>query len=140
MIVGIGRQTILNLIHAPKLLKRNWPRCGICWLPFRMGSDGERCLGGGVSVYVDEMAAEFGRMKMCHMLADSTDELLAMADSIGVQRKWIQAKGTYREHFDICKAKRSLAIKHGAIEITSRDVGLILIQRKSCSGEPERKE
>ncbi len=38
----------------------------------------------------------FGRMLMCHMMADSTDELLAMADRIGVQRKWLQHPRTPR--------------------------------------------
>ena len=44
-----------------------------------------------MAVYVDNMQAQFGRMKMCHMIADSTEELLAMADRIGVARKWIQS-------------------------------------------------
>ena len=42
-----------------------------------------------MSVYVDNMQAPFGNMVMCHMWADTDDELLAMADAIGVQRKWI---------------------------------------------------
>ena len=43
-----------------------------------------------MSVYVDDMEAGFGRMVMCHMWADTLDELLEMADAIGVQRKWLQ--------------------------------------------------
>lgn len=59
-----------------------------------------------MAVYVDDMKAPFGRMVMCHMLADTTNELLAMADKIGVARKWIQHPGTAKEHFDIAlKAK-----------------------------------
>lgn len=71
-----------------------------------------------MSVYVDDMRAPFGRLIMCHMIADSTKELLAMADRIGVARKWIQKEGTPREHFDIALSKRALAVKAGAIEIT----------------------
>src|ERR1700722_11159755 len=75
-----------------------------------------------MSVYVDDMYAGYGRMKMCHMMADSRTELDEMADKIGVQRKWIQREGTYREHYDVCMAKRTLAIQNGAIEIGWRDV------------------
>ncbi len=70
-----------------------------------------------MTVYVDDMNAPFGRMKMCHMFADSTEELQAMADRIGVQRKWIQYPGTIREHFDIALSKRALAVAAGAVEI-----------------------
>jgi Protein of unknown function (DUF4031) len=80
-----------------------------------------------VSVYVDDMEAPYRGMKMCHMVADSTDELLAMVDRIGVKRKWIQYSGTAKEHFDICLAKRALAITHGAVEVTQRQ--LYQIQR-----------
>lgn len=82
-----------------------------------------------MSVYVDSMKTPFGRMVMCHMLADTTEELLAMADKIGVARKWIQHAGTAQEHFDICKAKRALAVSAGAREITLRESAGI-IQRK----------
>jgi hypothetical protein len=64
------------------------------------------------------MRAGFGRMKMCHMIADSSRELLEMAGKIGVQHRWIQKAGTHREHFDICLAKRRLAVQCGAKEIT----------------------
>ena len=74
--------------------------------------------------YVDDMQASFGRMTMCHMMADSTEELLAMADKIGVARKWIQHAGTNREHFDVCLSRRAWAVKHGAVEITQRELVL----------------
>lgn len=67
-----------------------------------------------MAVYVDDMNATFGRMKMCHMLADTTEELLTMADKIGVQRKWIQHAWTIKEHFDICLSKKSAALAAGA--------------------------
>lgn len=70
-----------------------------------------------MSVYVDDMDAAFGKMKMCHMIADTHSELLAMADRIGVARRWIQNAGTNREHFDICLSKKRLAIAAGAVEI-----------------------
>lgn len=79
-----------------------------------------------MTVYVDNMRAPFGRLVMCHMLADSTDELLAMADRIGVQRKWLQHAGTVREHFDICLSKRALAVAAGAQEIDVRDAARIV--------------
>lgn len=74
-------------------------------------------------VYVDDMAADYGRMKMCHMIADTPEELLAMATKIGVAHRWIQNKGTYREHFDICISKRKLAVAAGAQEITLLELG-----------------
>lgn len=74
-----------------------------------------------MAVFVDDMQAPYGRMIMCHMGADTTEELLEMADRIGVQRKWLQHPGTWREHFDICQSKRQLAISYGALEVTQRD-------------------
>ena len=76
-------------------------------------------------VFVDDMKAQFGNMTMCHMIADSTDELLTMADSIGVARRWIQNAGTQREHFDICLSKRRLAVERDALPITQRRLALI---------------
>ena len=82
-----------------------------------------------MSVYVDDMEAGYGRMKMCHMIADSTEELLAMADRIGVARKWIQKAGTPHEHFDICLSKKSKAIAAGAKAITWTELGRMSLQR-----------
>ena len=87
-----------------------------------------------MSVYVDDMSAGFGRMKMCHMFADSTEELQLMADKIGILRKWIQHAGTIKEHFDICLSKRAKAIGMGAIEITYPEgVQSLMRQRKEAA-------
>ena len=82
-----------------------------------------------MSVYVDDMKARYGRMVMCHMIADTTDELLAMADRIGVQRRWIQKAGTRLEHFDVCLAKRAKAVEFGAQEITRREAARRIVAR-----------
>lgn len=81
-------------------------------------------------VYIDDFNAPFGRMIMCHMIADTTEELLQMADKIGVQRKWIQDSGTYSEHFDVCLSAKKKAIAAGAIEITALDLSKITRSRK----------
>lgn len=74
-----------------------------------------------MSVYIDDFNAPFGRMLMCHMMADTRQELDAMVDKIGVARKWIQLEGRF-PHYDICLSKKRLAIKYGAIECDARDL------------------
>lgn len=80
---------------------------------------------------MDDFEVNFGRMKMSHMVADSTEELLHMVDKIGVQRKWIQKRGTNLEHFDIAISKKKLAVKHGAIEKPMVELARATISRKS---------
>jgi len=74
-----------------------------------------------MSVYVDASIYGYGRMVMCHMIADSPDELHAMADRIGVARKWFQEypKASFW-HYDVAKSKRALAVTAGAIECDRR--------------------
>lgn len=80
-------------------------------------------------VYVDNMNRKYRGMVMCHMIADTTDELLLMVDKISVQRKWIQNAGTYKEHFDICTAKKDKAIFFGAKEISMRELATIRLEK-----------
>lgn len=80
-------------------------------------------------VYVDDMYAPYKRMKMCHMIADSTEELLAMADRLGLKRQWIQKPGTYREHFDVSKEVRARAVAAGAQEVTVKQLGDMIYNR-----------
>lgn len=87
-----------------------------------------------MTVYVDDMCndmlGEYGRMKMSHMIADTTEELRGMAETIGVQLRWIQNPGTHKEHFDIAKVKRTLAIKSGAVPITMKQCSSMVARRR----------
>ena len=82
-----------------------------------------------MAVYVDNMKAKFGRMIMCHMVADTEQELAEMAKAIGVNLKWWQYKGKKKSHFDICLAMREKAVKLGAVEITVSDLGCMMWTR-----------
>ncbi|WP_434715621.1 DUF4031 domain-containing protein [Paraburkholderia sp. A3RO-2L] len=92
-----------------------------------------------MSVYVDDMAVAYGRMKMCHMIADSLEELHQMADRIGVSRKWHQKPGTARNHYDIALSKKALALAAGAIPITWKQAGAMCARRRETGelGKPE---
>jgi hypothetical protein len=86
-----------------------------------------------MAVYVDDAKLPFGRMIMCHMIADSREELDAMADKIGVARKWIQYPGTPREHYDVCLAARTKAIAAGAVEITWMELSRMTVERRKAA-------
>lgn len=84
-----------------------------------------------MTVYVDDMKAAFGQMVMCHMLADTDDELHAMADRIGVQRRWWQSPAkTSGSHYDIALGKRAQAVRAGAVEITWLQASAMNLRRR----------
>lgn len=72
-------------------------------------------------------------LKMSHMIADTDEELHAMAARIGVARRWFQD-----DHYDVCLAKRKLAVTAGAVEITYRQCGLMSANRRAVGslGDP----
>ncbi|NOT47903.1 MAG: DUF4031 domain-containing protein [Acidobacteria bacterium] len=74
-----------------------------------------------MSVYVDNLR-DYGwhRGPSCHLIADSVDELMEFAVSIGLRREWFQPKSS--PHFDLTAAGRKVAVEHGAIEISQRDL------------------
>lgn len=73
-----------------------------------------------MAVYVDNMKARHLGMVMSHMIADTEEELHAMADRIGVKRKWYQG-----DHYDICQTKRALAVKAGAQQVSRRELAIL---------------
>lgn len=79
-----------------------------------------------MTVYVDDMRAPYGRMIMCHMIADSDAELHAMARVIGVARRWF-----HRGHYNICLESRARAVAAGAVEITKREAAAMAALRRA---------
>lgn len=94
-----------------------------------------------MTVYVDDMyllpMGSYGQMKMSHLVADTEEELHAMADKIGVARRWFQKKAS-GDHYDIALSKRGLAVKYGAVEITTRTLALMCSNRRHTGelGDP----
>jgi len=70
-----------------------------------------------MAVYVDNAKHPLGRMKMCHMIADSEAEVHAFAKKLGLSEKWFHAW-----HYNLCQSKRDLAIMLGAIPVDTRSI------------------
>lgn len=73
-----------------------------------------------MAVYVDNLR-DYGwrHGPSCHLIADSVDELIAFAESMGMRREWFQDKST--PHFDLTADGRLAAIRLGAKPLGSRD-------------------
>jgi hypothetical protein len=66
------------------------------------------------------------------MLADTPEELHAMADAIGSKREWFQG-----DHYDVPLFRRAKAVQLGAKEITTREAVVIRARyRREHNGEP----
>ena len=84
-------------------------------------------------LYVDHYRAPFGRMKMSHLMADTKEELLRAAGTLGLRRSWLQHEDQPKEHFDVSESKRKLAIDRlGAVPVTGRE--LVEIVRRKRTG------
>ena len=74
----------------------------------------------------------------CHLMADTTDELVEFAWRIGLRPEWIQFPGTPKEHFDVTAGRRVAAVRAGAVEISSADaVELMEAKRDGVPFTPE---
>lgn len=89
-----------------------------------------------MSVYVGVPMWPFGRMVMCHMVADSEEELNLMANNLGLSQSWKQhdpdkKPGTMGAlvHFDISKSKRAEAIKLGAVALDTIEAEACVLDR-----------
>lgn len=82
-----------------------------------------------MTVYVDDMfkypMGQFRRMKMSHMVADTEEELHAIAAKIGVARRWYQG-----DHYDICISMRKKAVELGAVEIPMKELSAMAMAKR----------
>lgn len=69
-------------------------------------------------------------MIMCHMIADTDEELHAMAAKIGVAKRWWQAPPSHDSHYDIALSMRAKAVAAGAVEITWNQTSAMTLRRR----------
>ncbi len=72
-----------------------------------------------MAVYLDTARNKFGRMIMCHMIADTEEELHEMASKIGMKRSWFQSGRN--NHYDVSLSRKKIAIENGAIVLNRRE-------------------
>lgn len=62
----------------------------------------------------------------CHMVSDTGEaELHAFAERLGLKRAWFQGRhngSASTAHYDLIASKRRLAVRLGAIEVSSREL------------------
>lgn len=74
---------------------------------------------------------------MCHMIADTDDELHGMAALLALKREWFQG-----DHYDVGLAVRARAVLYGAKKITQRECAamIFLRSRGQAAAPPETAE
>ena len=88
----------------------------------------------GVTILVDEAVWPHRGRRWCHYVSDtSLDELQAFARRLDLPRRGFQG-----DHYDICLTKRSIAVSAGALEVTYRQLGCMVANRKETGvlGDP----
>lgn len=76
-------------------------------------------------VYIDSANMPYRNMVMCHMIADTLEELHDMADKIGMRREWFQDKASF-PHYDVPLFRKKKALEFGAIEVDRREIVRIM--------------
>lgn len=75
-----------------------------------------------MTVYVDQLQRWPTKLAIfkhgsCHMLADTDEELHEFARRMSLKRAWFQDKPVWARHYDLTPAKRSVALRLGAVEV-----------------------
>ena len=83
-----------------------------------------------MAVYIDAAMIPYRGMHMSHMMADTLEELHAMAERIGLRRDWFQDHPRH-PHYDVSASKRTLAIHYDAQPVTSRCLVRLMSPKRS---------
>ena len=92
-----------------------------------------------MTVYLDDwrQPARLGPVddRWSHLVADTDEELHAFVARLGMRREWFQDKPgrPHHAHYDLPERARSEAVAHGAVEVTWRDLGRMLRERRTTS-------
>ena len=92
-----------------------------------------------MTVYVDDAVHAWRGQRWAHLMADTLDELHAMAARIGIPRRAFQNKSS-GAHYDVTIELRDLAIASGAVAISRHhDRALVkaVIARAKAQGRGE---
>jgi hypothetical protein len=78
----------------------------------------------GVTEYPADMTRGLPGRRWSHMVSDvGEDELHDFARRLGLKRAWFQSRpNASAAHYDLVPSKRALALKLGAVEVTSREL------------------
>ena len=84
-----------------------------------------------MSAYVDTLSKCEKRLgwrhtSSCHLIADTTDELMRFATSIGCKVEWAKTSRKGVLHFDLSPKMRELAAAKGAKEINRHQLAAML--------------
>lgn len=99
-----------------------------------------------MTVYVDDarIPATVGRLDSAwsHLFADTTEELHAFAQRLGLRRSWFQdpvktgkpkarpgSRASHNWHYDVTESKRRQAVALGAVEVSWRQAAAIIDAR-----------
>lgn len=76
-----------------------------------------------MAVYLDDFRVRWRGREWSHLTADSTDELHAFAERLGVPRRGFHhnAERPWKDHYDIPEALRETALSLGAKHIDRRE-------------------
>ena len=89
-----------------------------------------------MTVYLDDwrQPAHLGPVddRWSHLVADTDDELHAFAARMGMRREWFQHREgrPHQAHYDVPERARRTALDLGAVEVTWRQVGRMIRERR----------